>query len=146
LSKAKAAAGGAAWGIGMAIGRFVVSTWPPPRGVVPSVACIALGFVMLWSVSNAAVAIVGIGIAGLGASPLYPVRLTVLIDQFPTSPHAGAARGSLASGVALLTAPAVMVSLRAVSDVRTAYLAVPVLLVVLLVLANTGRRLSAAIA
>jgi hypothetical protein len=101
---------------------------------------------MLWSVSNAAVAIVGIGIAGLGASPLYPVRLTVLIEQFPTSPHAGAARGSLASGVALLTAPAVMVSLRAVSDVRTAYLAVPVLLVVLLVLANTGRRLSAAIA
>lgn len=146
LSKAKAAAGGAAWGIGMAIGRFVVSTWPPPRSLVPSVVCIAVGFVMLWGVSNAAVAIVGIGIAGLGASPLYPSRLTVLIERFPTSPHAGAARGSLASGVALLTAPAVMVSLRAVSDVRTAYLIVPVLLVVLLVLARTRQRLTAAIA
>jgi len=139
LSTAAAAAGAAAWGIGMAAGRFAVSTWPPPRTVLPSVAGIAIGFVMLWGVPNAAVAIVGIGVAGLGASPLYPSRLTALLDRFPASPHEGSARGSLASGVALTAAPALMASLRAVSDVRIAYLAVPVLLVVLLGLTR-GRR------
>jgi hypothetical protein len=136
LSKAKAAAGGAAWGIGMTIGRFIVSTFPPPRTVVPSVIGIGIGFALFWGVPNGAVAIAGIGIAGLGASPLYASRLTALIARFPGSPHQGSARGSLASGMALLAAPAVMVSLRAVSDVRTAYLAVPVMLVVLVVLAR----------
>jgi hypothetical protein len=136
LSTAAAAAGAGAWGIGMATGRFAVSTWPPPRTVLPSVAGIAIGFVMLWGVPNAAVAIAGIGVAGLGASPLYPSRLTALLDRFPSSPHEGSARGSLASGAALMAAPALMAGMRAISDVRMAYLAIPVLLVVLLALAN----------
>jgi hypothetical protein len=140
LSTAAAAAGAAAWGVGMAAGRFAVSTWPPPRTVLPSVAGIAIGFVLLWGVPNAAVAIAGIGIAGLGASPLYPSRLTALLDRFPASPHEGSARGSLASGAALMAAPALMATLRAVFDVRVAYLAVPVLLVVLALLANPSIR------
>src|SRR5690606_16273026 len=64
LSTAAAAAGAAAWGVGMAVGRFVVSTWPPPRSIVPSVVLIAIGFVLLWAVPVAWVAIAGIGIAG----------------------------------------------------------------------------------
>lgn len=139
LSTAAAAAGAAAWGVGMAVGRFAVSTWPPPRTVLPSVAGIAIGFVLLWGIPNAGVAIAGIGIAGLGASPLYPSRLTALLDRFPASPHEGSARGSLASGAALMAAPALMASLRAVFDVRIAYLAVPVLLAVLVGLTR-GRR------
>jgi hypothetical protein len=137
LSTAAAAAGAGAWGVGMAAGRFAVSTWPPPKTVLPSAVVIAIGFAMLWGVPNAAVAIAGIGIAGLGASPLYPSRLTALLDRFPASPHEGSARGSLASGTALMAAPALMAGLREVSDVRTAYLTVPALLAALLVL---GRR------
>jgi hypothetical protein len=136
LSTAEAAAGAAAWGIGMALGRFAVSTWPPPRSVLPSVVAIAVGFAMLWSIAIPAVAIAGIGIAGLGASPLYPSRLTALLDRFPASPDQGSARGTLASGAALVSAPALMAGLRAASDVRTAYLVVPVLLVALLALAR----------
>ena len=136
LSTAAAAAGASAWGIGMAAGRFVLSTWPPPRSLLPSAAGIAIGFVMLWVVPNAAVAIVGIGIAGLGASPLYPSRLTALLDRFPAAPHEGSARGSLASGAALMAAPALMASLRAAFDVRIAYLAVPTLLAALVLLAH----------
>jgi hypothetical protein len=139
LSTAAAAAGAGAWGVGMAAGRFVVSTWPPPRTVLPSVAGIAIGFVMLWGVPNAVVAIAGIGVAGLGASPLYPSRLTALLDRFPASPHEGSARGSLASGAALMAAPALMAGMRAVSNVRVAYLAIPVLLVALVALTR-GRR------
>jgi hypothetical protein len=136
LSTAASAAGAAAWGIGMSLGRFAVSTWPPPRTVLPSVVVIAIGFVLLWCVSVPAVAIAGIGIAGVGASPLYPSRMTALLDRFPLSPEQGSARGSLASGVALVSAPALMAGLRGLSDVRTAYLAVPVLLAVLAVVAR----------
>jgi hypothetical protein len=135
LSKSAAAAGGAAWGVGMAIGRFLFSVRPSPASIVPSVATIFAGFVLFWGVHSPATAMVGIGIAGLGASPLYPSRITILIERFPGASHEGSKRAALASGSALLAAPALMVSLRAVSDVRMAYLAVPALLVILLVLA-----------
>ena len=136
LSTAAAAAGAGAWG----------SAWRPAgsrsaRGRRRGPSCRAWqgsrsASCMLWGVPNAAVAIAGIGVAGLGASPLYPSRLTALLDRFPASPHEGSARGSLASGAALMAAPALMAGMRAVSDVRIAYLAIPVLLVVLLALAN----------
>ena len=140
LSTAAAAAGAGAWGVGMAVGRFALSTWPPPRSVLPSVIGIAIGFVLLWGVPNAGVAIAGIAVAGLGAAPLYPSRLTALLDRFPASPHEGSARGSLASGTALTAAPALMAGLRAIADVRVAYLAVPILVVLLLLLANPFSR------
>ena len=72
LSTAVSAAGAAAWGIGMSAGRFVVSVRPAPRTVLPSVAMIAAGFLLLWLPREPALAIIGIGVAGLGASPLYP--------------------------------------------------------------------------
>ena len=136
LSTAGAAAGGAAWGLGMAGGRFIVSVVPPPRSVLPSVATIAVGFILLWAPGSASLAIAGIGIAGVGASPLYPTRATARHARFPVSPDQGSARGSIASGAGLLLAPAIMAGLRATSDVRTAYLAVPALLAVLAVLAR----------
>jgi hypothetical protein len=136
MSTAAAAAGAAAWGIGMAGGRFVISTLPVTPTIVPSVALIGVGFALLWAVASPVAAIAGIGIAGLGASPLYPTRITALLRRFPRSPDQGSARGSLASGLALLTAPALMAGVRAASDVRTAYLVVPVLLAILAALAR----------
>jgi len=136
MSKAAAAAGGAAWGVGMALGRFVFSVRPAPASIVPSAAVILVGFLLFWGVPTPVVAIVGLGIAGLGASPLYPSRITLLMERFPGATHEGSKRAALAPGVALLVAPALMVSLRAATDVRTAYLAVPVLLVILVALAR----------
>lgn len=136
LSTAAAAAGAAGWGVGMAAGRFVVSVRPAPRSVLPSVVMIGVGFLLLWAPGSPALAIAGIGIAGLGASPLYPTRATALLTRFPSSPDQGSARGSIASGTALLLAPAIMAGLRVLTDVRTAYLAVPALLVLLAVLAR----------
>lgn len=136
LSTAAAAAGGAAWGIGMSIGRFAVSVRPAPRTVGPSVALIGVGFALLWGIGEPAAAIAGIGLAGLGAAPLYPSRVTALLARFPASPDQGATRAGIASGLALLSAPALMAGLRELSDVRTAYLAVPVLLVALTALAR----------
>jgi hypothetical protein len=144
LSEAAAAAGGAAWGIGMLAGRFAASRWDTPRSVAACSATILVGFVLFWLVPVAGVAIVGVAVAGLGASPLYPTRITALIARFPAAPHAGSTRGALAAGTALLLAPALMVSLRALTDVRVAYLVVPVLLVLLVVLAAPTASAAAA--
>lgn len=134
LSVASAAAGASAWGVGMAIGRFALSVRTPPRSFAPTFVLVMIGFVLLWAVATPISAIIGIGLAGIGVAPLYPTRMTVLLGKFPDSPDHGSTRGGIASGTALLIAPALMASLRALTDVRTAYLAVPVLLVVLAVL------------
>jgi hypothetical protein len=136
MSTAGAAAGAAAWGCGMAFGRFATSTWPPPRSILASVALIAFGFGLMWGIATPVSSIAGIGLAGLGASPLYPTRVTALLHRFPRSPDQASTRGSIASGVALLSAPVLMTGLRAATDVRSAYLAVPLLLAVLAILAR----------
>ncbi|MFZ8949203.1 MAG: MFS transporter [Ilumatobacteraceae bacterium] len=140
MSIAAAAAGASAWGVGMAIGRFALSVRTPPRSFTPTFVLVMIGFVLLWGIATPASAIIGIGIAGIGVSPLYPTRMTALLAKFPESPDQGSTRGGIASGAALLVAPALMASLRALSDVRTAYLAVPVLLVVLALL-DRGRAI-----
>ena len=139
LTTAAAARGAAAWGIGMAVGRFAISAWSLRLGVLSSAGMIAVGFVLFWAVPSPVVSIAGIGAAGFGASPLYPSRMTALLERFPRSLDQGSTRGSIASGAALLGAPALMVALRRASDVRLAYLAVPVLLLVLVVLARPRR-------
>lgn len=136
LSKSAAAAGGAAWGVGMALGRFLFSVRQPPPSIVPSVVTILVGFVLFWGLHSPVTAIAGIALAGLGTSPLYPSRITILLERFPGAMHEGSKRAALAAGAALMVAPALMVGLRAVSDVRIAYLAVPVLLVILFALAR----------
>jgi hypothetical protein len=135
LSTAAAAAGAAVWGVGMTAGRFLVGMRRPSGGVLPSAAMITIGFVLFWAVGNPWVSVLGILVAGLGAAPLYPSRVSALLARFPSAPDQGSTRGSLASGFALLTAPALMIALREVSDVRRAYLAVPVLLAGLVLLA-----------
>lgn len=138
LSTAWAAVGAAAWGVGMTAGRFALSGPRQPRSIMPSLAVIGVGFAMFWAVRQPVIAFAGILVAGLGAAPLYPMRLQVLLDRFPASADQASARASVASGAALLGAPALMVAIRSVSDVRTAYLAVPVLLVVAAALGWTG--------
>lgn len=142
LSIAAATSAAAAWSIGMTVGRFVLSTWTPPRSILPTAALIGVGFVLLWAVATPAAAITGFGVAGLGASPLFPTRAAALLRRFQTSPSHGSTLAAIASGAALLTAPALMAVLRNLSNVRTAYLIVPVLLIVLVALDAHARRAS----
>ncbi|MFV0309215.1 MAG: MFS transporter [Desertimonas sp.] len=135
LSNAAAAAGGAAWGVGMATGRFV-SDASRASAATPRLVLITVGFGAMWIVATPPLAIAGFAIAGFGAAPLYPSRLAVLMGRFPRSPQRGATYGLLCSGIALVTAPALMAGLRAGFDVRTAYLLVPVMLAVLAIVAS----------
>lgn len=140
MSSAAAAAGTAAWGGGMTLGRFAVSTWSLPSPYWLTFLLVMAGFVLLWGLATPVTALIGLGLAGLGAAPLYPTRITVLMERFPGAPEQAATRGAIASGTALLCAPALMASIRALDDVRTAYLAVPALLVVLALLHRQPRH------
>ncbi len=133
MSKAGAASGTAAFAVGMAISRFVAG---PVRslGSLPlpaHLATIGAGFVLLWAVDSPITAIIGITVAGAGTALLYPIGISRLLSRFPEARELGATRGALASGVALLSSPALLGALRAASNVRTAYLSVPGLLVVI---------------
>lgn len=144
MSKAAAASGTAAFAVGMASGRFLAG---PIRtlGQLPLVAyltTIAAGFALLWMLQSPVTAIIGLGVAGFGTAMLYPIGIDRLIQRFPGATEHGANRGALASGAALLLSPALLGALRAVSDVRTAYLSVPVLLLVIALIDWRGHPVS----
>ena len=66
--------------------------------IVPSEAVIFAGFALFWGIPNSAVAIAGITVAGLGASPLYPSRITLLMERFPGATYEGSKRAALGGG------------------------------------------------
>lgn len=139
LSTAWAATGTAAFAIGMTAGRFWLSAREPAQHLtLRSLAVVTAGFLLVWGLPQAVPAIIGIGIAGLGMAALYPTGITALLGRFPASPDQAAARGSIASGTAVLAAPVIIGALRAATDVRIAFLAVPALVVMLAVLLAGG--------
>ncbi len=143
MSRATSAAGAAAFAVGMAGFRFVAGSvpWLTRRRLTDHLATVGAGFTLMWLFPQPWVAVVGITVAGAGTALLYPIGIDRLMRRFPGSIERGAARGALASGFALLSSPLLLAALRALSDVRTAYLSVPVLLAVIaLVHRRTERR------
>jgi MFS family permease len=134
MSSAASAAGAAGFAIGMTGGRFlsVPLTWFGSLRPQYHLITLTTGFLLMWLVPNPVTAITGLGLAGIGISLMYPTGINRLMRRFPESVERGSARGGLASGTALLSAPAVLGGLRGLSNVRTAYLAVPALVVALL--------------
>ena len=99
-------------------------------------ACIgvaALGFALFWSAPNIVLAAAGLLIAGLGCALLYPTTVSRVVAAWPRAPDRAAARAALASGLAIGVAPFGLARLSDVIGLRTAYLMVPALLLVLAV-------------
>jgi len=137
LPMATAALLGSAFPIGMAAGRAIGPihwrTWSP---VVPS-GLLAIAGTLLVSLFDAPAAVAaGLVVAGLGVAPLYPVTLAALVATPGLSPERLAAIGALASGTAILIAPAGLAALARVVDLRTAYLITLPLIAVLFVLSR----------
>jgi len=126
-----AALGTAAFALGMAAGRFASA--PARRLAGPTLTVnlvvVALGFVLLRVADGALLAILGIGVAGIGVALLYPVAVGRLLARTPNDADLGSDRAGLASGTALLVSPALVGGLRIVADVGRAFWCVPVLLV-----------------
>jgi predicted MFS family arabinose efflux permease len=98
----------------------------------------AAGFVLFWAAPALTFAAAGLLVAGLGVALLYPTTVTRLIAAWPSMPDRAAARAALGSGIAIGGAPFLLAQLSDSFGLRTAFLIVPVLLVVLAVRVGTA--------
>ncbi|MBG0828248.1 MFS transporter [Planomonospora sp. ID67723] len=124
LTTGAAAVTATAFLIGMAAGRLAA-----PRLLEREVPVVPLGC-GLAAAGTLAVALTGapapvtagLLAAGLGIAPLYPVTLARLVQVPGLTAAQSAAYGALASGTAILAAPAALAALGAALDLRTAFL------------------------
>ncbi|MFG1910461.1 MFS transporter [Kribbella sp. NPDC048928] len=132
---------GSAFPIGMAVGRAIgpiqLRSWSP---IYPSSLLAACGTLLVSLFDVPAVVALGLVVAGLGVAPLYPVTLASLVATPGISSARLAAVGALASGTAILIAPAILAVLARVLDLRTAYLITLPLLAVLFLLSRRSAR------
>jgi MFS family permease len=122
--------------VGMAMVRAaagpITSRWPRPPVLVAAGSTVALGgFLLLWAGPGAAVASVGLLVAGLGTALLYPTTVSRVIAAWPHAPDRAAAWAALASGLAIGGVPALLARLADTAGLRTAFLIVPALLLAL---------------
>lgn len=141
LPTAAAALLGSTFPIGMAIGRAIgpirYRGWSP---VFPSGALAACGTLLVSLFDSPALVALGLVVAGLGVAPLYPVTLAALVATPGLSSARLAAVGAMASGTAILIAPALLAVLARVVDLRTAYLVTLPLIAVLFLLSRRSDR------
>ncbi|MFG3342929.1 MFS transporter [Glycomyces sp. NPDC048151] len=128
---------GAGFGIGMAVGRLVGPRFVDrPWAVHAALALIAAGTVAVYLGQDPVSVTAGIAVASLGIAPLYPIMLGRLVGIPGLSGRHSASIGSLASGTAILSAPAALGWLDGQIGLREAFLLPIPLLVVLLVLSR----------
>ncbi|MDX2968007.1 MFS transporter [Kribbella solani] len=143
LPTATAALLGSSFPIGMAVGRAVGPIrWRGWSPVMPSGALAACGTLLVSLFDSPAVVALGLVVAGLGVAPLYPVTVAALVALPGLSSARLAAIGALASGTAILLAPAALAVLARVLDLRLAYLVTLPLIAVLFVLSRRSGRSS----
>lgn len=135
LGMATAAIVGAAFPVGMAVGRIVgpalIARFPmvPVGSVVAAVGTLAVA-----ATQNPAIVGVGQLVAGLGIATMYPITLARVMATPGLPPELGASLGALGSGVAVMLAPAGLAAIATVVDLRTAFLAPLPLLAIMLLL------------
>jgi MFS family permease len=124
--------------VGMATARFmsapITSRLSGPRALMlTSVGVAAGGFLLFWLAPPPALSAAGLLVTGLGVALLYPTTVSRLVAAWPHAPDRAAAVAALGSGLAIGSAPFVLGRLSDATNLRTAYLIVPALLIVLAV-------------
>jgi MFS family permease len=124
--------------VGMATARAlstrIIGRIPDQRALI--LACIAAalaGFALFWAAPNLTFAAAGLLVTGLGVALLYPTTVSRVIAAWPQAPDRASARAALGSGLAIGIAPFLLAQLSDRIGLRTAFLIVPVLLLVLAV-------------
>lgn len=135
-SPAQAPAVGSLFLVGMAAVRFLAT--PITRRltsarslILSSTAVAAIGFGVFWASPTLALAAAGLAVTGLGIALLYPTTVSRVVAAWPQAPDRAAARSVLASGLAIGVAPFVLGRLSDTTGLRTAYLIVPALLLLM---------------
>jgi len=130
--------------LGMAVARAfaarLTSGRHPSSVVLGGCLVAALGFVVFWAAPAVALAGFGLFVTGTGVALIYPATIARLVAAWPHDRNGAAGTGALASGAAIGIPPFVLAYLADDVGMRTAYLLVPTLLglLVLLVLVTAN--------
>ena len=103
----------AAFLLGMTAARVALSAGVGTRTSRVRVAALSLLAVMIgalitWQAGSTVIAAAGLFIAGMGVGPLYPLTVAFALSLVPGNEDAGAARATLATGLALTGAPLIL--------------------------------------
>jgi MFS family permease len=125
---------------GRVAGTALLRRWPEDRLVVPSIALAFCGFMLFWKAPTALLALAGLLVAGLGVANLYPCGIALALAAAGRATTAAAARASLGSGFAILSAPLALGALADTVGLAVAYAVVPFLLAAAVVAFTLSRR------
>lgn len=132
LPAAEAATAAAGFFIGVLLGRIAVRALVQkfrPRTILLSAFCVGLaGFLLYWGVGLPWSAVAGVFMLGLCVAPLYPLTMALGIGAAAGANDTAAARMTLAFGLAVLLAPALLGALADVVGLRYAHLTLPLLI------------------
>ncbi len=133
LAESLSAAGVSAVVAGMAVGRLVVSRLAlrveaRPMLVATIVICLA-GWAVLWTATGPVQAVLGLVLTGLGVAGHFPLGFALLMAVSPGREDRAAGLASVFISGAIAVAPFALGALADRSDIHTAFLVVPGLLV-----------------
>lgn len=140
-STVQAAAGAAAFPVGMALARVFGFRFAGHRDAL-RIACglTALGALLVAAPAGPIVVMAGLAVGGSGAAFLYPLTLSVLLETSQLPRHRAAPIATAASGAAVLLGPAL---LRVVADfggLRLGFLSILPLMALLVIVVPRDRR------
>jgi MFS family permease len=119
---------------GMTVARLVLGPLAmrkaPEKLLLVAYAVAAVGFALLWTATSPAVAVLGMVVAGLGYGAHYPLAVSLVLRHAGDRPDQGQATATVGAGVAVGLAPFALGALADALGSHTAFLLVPVLIVV----------------
>ena len=129
---------------GRAVGARIARQAEPPVVLATSITVATVGALLLLIAESAFSAVIGLVVAGLGISMLFPMLLALAMSTAPGHADAASARAFIAGGSAVLVAPLTLGVVADTAGIRAAFGLVPALLGVLALLAVLGWRTAAA--
>ncbi|MFL7871748.1 MAG: sugar MFS transporter [Anaerolineales bacterium] len=127
--------------IGRIVGSRLVHRFSTYKVVNTSILVAGAGFLAFWMTNNAILSLIGLFVTGLGVASLYPLILSLAIGVASDNTVQASARATLASGTAILALPLALGRLADVVGIWQAYGVVAVLLVSVLMIILSARRI-----
>jgi MFS family permease len=130
--------------LGRTAGSGLARRLPPRRLLALALAMSAVGFAILWPSTGAVQAFVGLAVIGSGIGNLFPTALAIAVALAPGRAVLASGRAVVMSSLAVLLAPLTVGALADATSLRSAFVVVPVLLLLaaigLAVLARIGSQ------
>jgi fucose permease len=129
--------------LGLAVGRVLGSRlalrFSPGGLLLGAIAVTAVGWVLLWTSTTLAAAVVALAVSGLGMALHFPLGVSRSLEASAGRPDLASGRISLGAGLAIGAAPFVLGALTDAVGVQRAFLLVPALLLLATLLLVGGR-------